>query len=158
MGSGSLAILGFLRIESHLILYSEGGVYKITLVKSIPEDYFEEKNNDLGDKVISELKEYFNGQRKDFNLPLIIQGTNFQRTVWEELRKINYGEIKTYSDIAKNIGKPNACRAVGNANNKNPFMIVIPCHRVVGKNKKSGGYAFGVDIRDKLLELEKLYK
>ena len=140
------------------ILYSEEGVYKITLVKSIPEDYFEERKNDLGDKVISELKEYFNGQRKDFDLPLIIQGTDFQRAVWEELRKINYGEIKTYSDIAKNIGKSNACRAVGNANNKNPFMIVIPCHRVIGKNKKSGGYAFGVDIRDKLLELEKLYK
>ena len=140
------------------ILYSEEGVYKITLVKSIPEDYFEKRKNDLGDKVISELKEYFNGQRKDFDLPLIIQGTDFQRAVWEELRKINYGEIKTYSDIAKNIGKSNACRAVGNANNKNPFMIVIPCHRVIGKNKKSGGYAFGVDIRDKLLELEKLYK
>ena len=140
------------------ILYSEEGVYKITLVKSIPEDYFEERKNDLGDKVISELKEYFNGQRKDFDLPLITQGTDFQRAVWEELRKINYGEIKTYSDIAKNIGKSNACRAVGNANNKNPFMIVIPCHRVVGKNKNSGGYAFGVDIRDKLLELEKLYK
>ena len=140
------------------ILYSEEGVYKITLVKSIPEDYFEERKNDLGDKVISELKEYFNGQRKDFDLHLIIQGTDFQRAVWEELRKINYGEIKTYSDIAKNIGKSNACRAVGNANNKNPFMIVIPCHRVVGKNKKSGGYAFGIDIRDKLLELEKLHK
>ena len=140
------------------VLYAEEGVYKITLVKSIPEDYFEERKNDLGDKVISELKEYFNGQRKDFDLPLIVQGTDFQRAVWKELRKINYGEIKTYSDIAKNIGKPNACRAVGNANNKNPFMIVIPCHRVVGKNKKSGGYAFGVDIRDKLLELEKLYK
>lgn len=140
------------------ILYAEEGVYKITLVKSIPEDYFEERKNDLGDKVISELKEYFNGQRKDFDLHLIIQGTDFQRAVWEELRKINYGEIKTYSDIAKNIGKPNACRAVGNANNKNPFMIVIPCHRVIGKNKNSGGYAFGVDIRDKLLELEKLYK
>ena len=140
------------------VLYAEEGVYKITLVKSIPEDYFEERKNDLGDKVISELKEYFNGQRKDFDLPLIIQGTDFQRAVWEELRKINYGEIKTYSDIAKNIGKPNACRAVGNANNKNPFMIVIPCHRVIGKNKNSGGYAFGVDIRDKLLELEKLYK
>ena len=140
------------------ILYSEEGVYKITLVKSIPEDYFEERKNDLGDKVISELKEYFNGQRKIFDFPLVIIGTDFQRAVWEELRKINYGEIKTYSDIAKNIGKPNACRAVGNANNKNPFMIVIPCHRVVGKNKKSGGYAFGVDIRDKLLELEKLHK
>lgn len=140
------------------ILYSEEGVYKITLVKSIPEDYFEERKNDLGDKVISELKEYFNGQRKDFDLHLIIQGTDFQRAVWEELRKINYGEIKTYSDIAKNIGKPNACRAVGNANNKNPFIIVIPCHRVIGKNKNSGGYAFGVDIRDKLLELEKLNK
>lgn len=140
------------------VLYAEEGVYKITLVKSIPEDYFEERKNDLGDKVISELKEYFNGQRKDFDLHLIIQGTDFQRAVWKELRKINYGEIKTYSDIAKNIGKPNACRAVGNANNKNPFMIVIPCHRVIGKNKNSGGYAFGVDIRDKLLELEKLYK
>lgn len=140
------------------ILYAEEGVYKITLVKSIPEDYFEERKNDLGDKVISELKEYFNGQRKIFDFPLVIIGTDFQRTVWKELRKINYGEIKTYSDIAKNIGKPNACRAVGNANNKNPFMIVIPCHRVVGKNKNSGGYAFGVDIRDKLLELEKLHK
>lgn len=140
------------------ILYSEEGVYKITLVKSIPEDYFEERKNDLGDKVISELKEYFNGQRKIFDFPLVIIGTDFQRTVWKELRKINYGEIKTYGDIAKNIGKPNACRAVGNANNKNPFMIVIPCHRVIGKNKKSGGYAFGVDIRNKLLELEKLYK
>ena len=140
------------------ILYSEEGVYKITLVKSIPKDYFEERKNDLGDKVISELKEYFNGQRKIFDFPLVIIGTDFQRTVWKELRKINYGETKTYSDIAKNIGKPNACRAVGNANNKNPFMIVIPCHRVIGKNKNSGGYAFGVDIRDKLLELEKLYK
>ena len=141
------------------ILYSEEGIFKITLVENVPIDYsFEEKNNDLGDKVISELKEYFNGQRKIFDFPLVIIGTDFQRTVWKELRKINYGETKTYSDIAKNIGKPNACRAVGNANNKNPFMIVIPCHRVVGKNKKSGGYAFGVDIRDKLLELEKLYK
>ena len=140
------------------VLYAEEGVYKITLVKSIPKDYFEERKNDLGDKVISELKEYFNGQRKIFDFPLVIIGTDFQRTVWKELRKINYGEIKTYSDIAKNIGKPNACRAVGNADNKNPFMIVIPCHRVVGKNKKSGGYAFGIDIRDKLLELEKLHK
>lgn len=140
------------------VLYAEEGVYKITLVKSIPKDYFEERKNDLGDKVISELKEYFNGQRKIFDFPLVIIGTDFQRTVWKELRKINYGETKTYSDIAKNIGKPNACRAVGNANNKNPFMIVIPCHRVIGKNKNSGGYAFGVDIRDKLLELEKLYK
>ena len=140
------------------VLYAEEGVYKITLVKSIPKDYFEERKNDLGDKVISELKEYFNGQRKIFDFPLVIIGTDFQRTVWKELRKISYGEIKTYSDIAKNIGKPNACRAVGNANNKNPFMIVIPCHRVIGKNKNSGGYAFGVDIRDKLLELEKLYK
>lgn len=140
------------------VLYAEEGVYKITLVKSIPKDYFEERKNDLGDKVISELKEYFNGQRKIFDFPLVIIGTDFQRTVWKELRKINYGEIKTYSDIAKNIGKPNACRAVGNANNKNPFMIVIPCHRVIGKNKNSGGYAFGVDIRDKLLELEKLHK
>ena len=140
------------------VLYAEEGVYKITLVKSIPKDYFEERKNDLGDKVISELKEYFNGQRKIFDFPLVIIGTDFQRTVWKELRKISYGEIKTYSDIAKNIGKPNACRAVGNANNKNPFMIVIPCHRVIGKNKKSGGYAFGVDIRDKLLELEKLHK
>lgn len=140
------------------VLYAEEGVYKITLVKSIPKDYFEERKNDLGDKVISELKEYFNGQRKIFDFPLVIIGTDFQRAVWKELKKINYGEIKTYSDIAKNIGKPNACRAVGNANNKNPFIIVIPCHRVIGKNKKSGGYAFGVDIRDKLLELEKLNK
>lgn len=140
------------------VLYAEEGVYKITLVKSIPEDYFEERKNDLGDKVISELKEYFNGQRKTFDFPLVVIGTDFQRAVWKELKKINYGEIKTYGEIAKNIGKPNAYRAVGNVNKKNPFMIVIPCHRVVGKNKNSGGYAFGIDIKDKLLNLEKLYK
>ena len=87
-------------------------------------------------------------------MPLSLKGTPFQMKVWEELRKIPYGETLSYGQIAENVGNPKAARAVGMANNKNPIMIIVPCHRVIGKNGKLVGYAGGVDIKEKLLKIE----
>jgi AraC family transcriptional regulator, regulatory protein of adaptative response / methylated-DNA-[protein]-cysteine methyltransferase len=104
--------------------------------------------------ILSELKEYFSGIRKEFSVPLISLGTPFQLRVWEELRRIPYGETQTYSDIAHKIGNPKGQRAVGLANNKNPIGVVVPCHRVIGKNGDLVGYAGGIDLKERLLRLE----
>ena len=102
-----------------------------------------------------ELDEYFKGKRKNFSFPMLPEGTEFQNKVWKALIEIPYGEKRTYKDIAITIGNPKACRAVGLANNKNPLPIVVPCHRVIGSNGKLVGYAGGLDIKEKLLEIEK---
>lgn len=102
-----------------------------------------------------ELMEYFEGIRKIFDIPIILDGTEFQVKVWKELLKIPYGKTCSYLDIAKKIGNPNGARAVGMANNKNKIQIIIPCHRVIGSNKKLIGYAGGIKIKEKLLKLEK---
>lgn len=103
----------------------------------------------------TQIYEYLNRKRKYFDLPLKPIGTEFQTTVWNELLKIPYGEICSYQDIAIRIGTPKATRAVGGANNKNPIFIIIPCHRVIGKNGSLTGYADGLDLKKYLLELEK---
>ncbi len=103
-----------------------------------------------------QLEEYFAGKRKYFDLPIAPKGTNFQLKVWNELVQIKYGTTKSYKDIAKAIGNPLAYRAVGHAIHKNPIEIVVPCHRVVGCSGKLTGYASGIDIKKKLLELENL--
>ncbi|MBQ1612446.1 MAG: methylated-DNA--[Alphaproteobacteria bacterium] len=102
-----------------------------------------------------QLEEYFSGKRKTFDIKINPAGTEFQKRVRHELLKIPYGSTKSYSEIARNIGKPNAQRAVGSACNKNPIMIVIPCHRVVSKNGDLAGFACGLNVKKKLLELEK---
>ncbi len=102
-----------------------------------------------------QLKEYLSGKRKTFDLSLDPEGTPFQKAVWKTLTGIPYGETRTYKDIAERIGNPKACRAVGMANNKNPIAILIPCHRVIGAGGKLVGYAGGLDIKKKLLDLEK---
>lgn len=104
--------------------------------------------------VMNQLAEYFNGSRKEFTLTLNPRGTDFQLKVWEELRQIPYGETRSYSEIAKRIGNPKGQRAVGMANNKNPIGIIIPCHRVVGKNGDLVGYAGGLEYKERLLALE----
>lgn len=102
-----------------------------------------------------QLQEYFEGNRKQFILPLAPEGTAFQQKVWEALQTIPYGEVRTYGQIAAQIGEPKACRAVGMANHNNPVGIIIPCHRVIGVNGKLTGYAGGLDKKEKLLQLEK---
>ncbi|MDD4075114.1 MAG: methylated-DNA--[protein]-cysteine S-methyltransferase [Eubacteriales bacterium] len=109
----------------------------------------------LSDSAFTQLQEYFMGKRKVFHLPLAPVGTTFQRKVWEALYAIPYGETRAYRDIAATIGEPRAYRAVGMANNRNPIMIVIPCHRVIGAHGELVGYGGGLDMKEALLTLER---
>lgn len=102
-----------------------------------------------------QLSEYFAKKRKTFDIPLKLEGTEFQKAVWHALMKIPYGKTATYLEIAETIGNPKASRAVGMANNKNKIPIVIPCHRVIGSNGSLTGYAGGLEIKKKLLNIEK---
>lgn len=103
-----------------------------------------------------QLKQYFSGKRKSFDVKMLLRGTEFQKKVWKEISKIPYGKTITYSDISLKIGKPNAFRAVANACGKNPIPIIIPCHRVLQKGGGLGGYSGGIDIKKNLLKLEKI--
>lgn len=102
-----------------------------------------------------QLEEYFAGKRKKFDLPLHLRGTQFQNQVWNELKKIPYGETRSYGDIARRLKNEKAVRAVGAANGRNPISIIIPCHRVIGKNGTLTGFAGGLDMKKKLLDLER---
>jgi len=103
---------------------------------------------------VSELEEYFRGERREFTFPLDLRGTDFQLACWRALLAIPYGETRTYADIAHAVRKPNAFRAVGMANNRNPVAIVVPCHRVIASDGTLCGYGGGLDVKRKLLELE----
>lgn len=108
----------------------------------------------LLDAAEAQLREYFAGMRRVFDLPIAPHGTAFQQRVWAALRTIPYGETRTYGELAAAIGNPSAGRAVGMANHRNPLPIVIPCHRVIGANGTLTGYAGGVETKRKLLALE----
>ena len=125
--------------------------------KKVYEKY-QEKDTKLLLKAKKELEEYFAGKRKEFDLPLEQEGTEFQKKVWEALERIPYGETRTYKDVAKIVGNEKASRAVGMANNKNSIPIIIPCHRVIGSNGKLVGYALGLDMKKYLLDLERKNK
>jgi len=102
----------------------------------------------------NQLKEYFAGERREFDLPLAPGGTDFQQTVWHALKAIPFGELRSYRDVADEIGKPKAVRAVGAANGQNPIPIVVPCHRVIGSDGSLTGFAGGLDMKRALLALE----
>lgn len=102
-----------------------------------------------------QINEYLRGERKTFDLPFRMQGTAFQKQVWEALLRIPYGETRSYKQIAEVIGNPKAVRAVGMANNRNPLLIVVPCHRVIGADGKLVGYGAGIEKKEFLLRLEK---
>lgn len=101
-----------------------------------------------------QIEEYLLGNRKKFIVPIKLKGTEFPKKVWNALLEIPYGETMSYKKIAEKIGNPKACRAVGMANHNNPIAIIVPCHRVIGSNRKLVGYAGGLDIKQKLLEIE----
>ena len=105
-------------------------------------------------EVVKQLDEYFAGKRVKFELNISLNGTEFQKKVWAELLKIPYGKTKSYQEIAEAIGNPNAQRAVGSACNKNPILLIIPCHRVVSKTGKLTGFTCGIDRKEQLLKLE----
>lgn len=105
---------------------------------------------------LAQLADYFAGKRQHFELPLAPKGTEFQRQVWQALSELNFGQVCSYSDIANTIARPKAVRAVGAANGANPIAIIVPCHRVIGKGGQLTGYAYGLKMKQYLLDLEGL--
>lgn len=142
--------LGILEIaeENNTIIYIKF-IEQFTVIKEDTSYYLS--------KCIAQLNEYFDGKRNNFDLKLNPEGTDFQKEVWKELLKIPYGETRTYQQIANAIGDPGASRAVGNANNKNPIPIIIPCHRVLSSDGKLTGYAGGIQRKEWLLNHELRY-
>ncbi len=112
---------------------------------------------ELTNRAVNQIQEYLAGKRTAFDVPLAPQGTEFQRRVWAALQNIPYGQTRTYADVAAVVGSPKATRAVGSANNRNPIAIIIPCHRVVGANGKLTGYAGGLALKQRLLDLERAH-
>ncbi|MGD8470803.1 MAG: methylated-DNA--[protein]-cysteine S-methyltransferase [Desulfobacteraceae bacterium] len=107
---------------------------------------------------LRQMTEYFKGRRQKFSVPLIMEGTNFQKAVWRQLQKIPFGRTASYGDVARAVGSPRAFRAVGNANNKNPISLIIPCHRVIGSDGKLVGFGGGIWRKEWLLEHEKRFQ
>jgi len=140
--------IGFLEI-----IIDDEAVIEINILRNTPV-VRQKSTHPLIKKTCIQLDQYFSGKRQSFDLPLSPKGTEFQQSVWKQLREISYGQTISYSQLAKAIGRPKACRAVGSANGKNPIPIIIPCHRVIASNGGLGGYSSGLDIKQQLLTLE----
>ncbi|MCL2214450.1 MAG: methylated-DNA--[protein]-cysteine S-methyltransferase [Treponema sp.] len=140
------------------IAEEEAAVSNIFFNGNIPPDGFEKKETPLIKNAAEQLTEYFCGKRQAFDLPFSFHGTTFTVNVWKKLLTIPYGETRSYGEIAAMIGSPKACRAVGMANHNNQIAIIVPCHRVIGHNGSLTGYAGGLELKQKLLELEHKYK
>lgn len=123
-------------------------------LKRILNAEFEEGTSEVIDKAIKQLDEFFAGQRKIFDIPLLFVGTDFQKTVWNELLKIPFGKTVSYGEMARRIGMPKAVRVVANANGANSMSIFAPCHRVIGSDHSLTGYGGGLDAKRTLLKLE----
>lgn len=121
--------------------------------KSLKDEYVEQ-TSEVIEETIKQMKEYFENERKDFDIPLLILGTDFQKSVWQGLIKIPYGKTVSYLELAKNIGKEKAVRAVASANGANAISLLIPCHRIIGSDGSLTGYTGGLDVKRKLLEIE----
>lgn len=138
-------------IGNILIQEEKGLLQKVVFYDE--EIEFTESSNTIKE-CVRQLTEYFKGERKVFDLPLSIKGTDFQKEVWGIVSDISYGKTVSYMDIAKALNNIGAIRAVGAANGQNNFHIIIPCHRVIASNGELAGYAGGIDKKKKLLELE----
>jgi methylated-DNA-[protein]-cysteine S-methyltransferase len=124
---------------------------------TLPENE-EEGESAVITEAFSQLEAYLGGELKTFTVPLALHGTDFMRSVWKVLCEVPYGKTASYKDIAVTIGNPKAVRAVGSANNRNPVPLFIPCHRIIGSNGKLTGYRGGLEVKEKLLDLEKRYE
>ena len=135
------------------IVGTQEGILTITFV----DDEFEADRNLPACMIecLRQLDEYFKGKRQKFSVPLLLNGTEFQKAVWRQLEKIPFGQTVSYGDVARAVGSPRAFRAVGNANNKNNIPIIIPCHRVIGSNGKLVGFGSGIWRKEWLLDHEK---
>lgn len=118
------------------------------------QEYFSERKYEANRQVLQELKEYFLGQRREFTVSLHQVGTPFQVRVWQELLRIPYANTRSYGEVAEKLDNPKGSRAVGLANSKNPIPVIVPCHRVIGKDGGLTGYAGGLELKQELLRLE----
>ena len=123
-----------------------------TRTKSVDADWHQDSA--VFTDVVDQLKSYFAGERKAFDLPLVLEGTTFQERVWTALQNIPYGETVSYKVLAERVGSPKAVRAVGAANGANPIPIIIPCHRVIGNDGSLTGFGGGIPLKKRLLDLE----
>jgi methylated-DNA-[protein]-cysteine S-methyltransferase len=155
--------LSFKYVESPLgrlkLVASSEGLAAILWENDSPErvplsDLIQDPNHPVLFETERQLREYLSGKRRDFSIPLDVRGTAFQKDVWQALLRIPFGETRTYGELASEIGRPQASRAVGAANGRNPLSIVVPCHRVIGASGKLTGFAGGLEIKARLLELE----
>ncbi|MER5883131.1 methylated-DNA--[protein]-cysteine S-methyltransferase [Streptomyces sp. NPDC001941] len=131
------------------------GLYMVAHRHRPPQETFGPRDPEPFTEAHRQLEAYFAGELREFDLPLHLPGTDFQRRVWEELKKIPYGETRSYGELAEALGNPGASRAVGLANGKNPVSIVVPCHRVIGASGSLTGYGGGVDRKQRLLAFER---
>ena len=131
-----------------------GTAQSITSLYFVEQQREGKESHPLVARAIDQLDAYFGSSLREFDLPLDLQGTEFQRQVWAQLQTIPYGQITSYQAVADALGKPKAVRAVGAANGQNPISIIVPCHRVIGSNGALTGYAGGLDRKIALLELE----
>jgi methylated-DNA-[protein]-cysteine S-methyltransferase len=115
---------------------------------------FVERDDEILEKTRTQLNEYLQGRRREFDIPVLIVGTAFQKSIWNELMKVPYGATSTYGQIAEDISSPKAVRAVGNANSANPISIIVPCHRIIGSDGGLVGYGGGLSVKRRLLDLE----
>jgi methylated-DNA-[protein]-cysteine S-methyltransferase len=138
-----------------LLVASENGIRQIRFRSAGPPEGQRDPANPLLVESVSQLRAYFAGELREFHLPLDLAGSDFQLRVWRQLLTIPYGETRTYLEIARALGAPGAVRAVGAANGANPVAIVVPCHRVIGSGGKLVGYAGGLALKKRLLDLER---
>jgi len=141
------------RVGPVTVASTDRGLAAVHFGNNVPEGAV--VDDSVNREIVQQLSEYFEGKRTRFELPLDVEGTPFQKSVWNQLLQIPYGETRSYGDIAKALGKPAASRAVGMANHNNPVAIVIPCHRVVGQNGSLTGYAGGLHLKEQLLSIER---
>ena len=141
------SIIGLIEVKA----YSHS-IFSIDIVAKKEKEY---NSNSITEDCVRQLDEYFKGLRKEFNIPITIYGTDFQMAVWEEIMSVPFGQTASYKDIAIRIGKAKAARAVGNALNKNPILIVMPCHRIIGSSGGIKGFKHGMGIRKRLVQIEK---
>lgn len=142
------------------VIADEAGIRRVEVFEDNWEEFLLEnpemvEDQELCGEALIQLDEYFSGKRKEFDLPLSIEGTDFRKKVWKALSSIPYGEVRSYAEVAEMIGNPKAVRAVGQANKANQIPIIIPCHRVIGKKGDMVGYAGNrTSFKEKLLEAE----
>ncbi|MCL2873694.1 MAG: methylated-DNA--[protein]-cysteine S-methyltransferase [Defluviitaleaceae bacterium] len=146
-------IYDFAKIK--LLITEENGNITNIICRNFDSVTYENKETPAIKQAKQELDEYFAGNLKEFTMPLDLKGTDFQKKVWNALINVPYGETRTYKQLAEMVDSPKGFRAVGSANNRNPVMIVVPCHRIIGTDGKLVGYAGGLNVKEYLLEVEK---